>query len=111
MTSHTDAVSLGTELDLATAATVPPEEALIVAYLVLVDVAKSLFYRAQRAQRAPSAQPSRHGARPVADQQRSVRRLHRRAAPFTVHTLAGPGRWLLHRGSSSGTPTRAAGRA
>ena len=84
---------------------------LIVAYLVLVDVAKSLFYRAQRAQPAPGAQPSRHGARPVADHQRSVRRLHRRAAPFTVHTLAGPGRWLLHRDSSSGTPTRAAGRA
>jgi hypothetical protein len=28
MTSHTDAVALSTELDLATAATIPPEEAL-----------------------------------------------------------------------------------
>jgi Mg2+-importing ATPase len=81
---------------------------LIVAYIVLVDVAKALFYRAQDARPAPSAQPSPPGGRPVADRQRSARQLHRRAAPFTVHVLAGPGRWLLPRRSSSGTPARAA---
>jgi Mg2+-importing ATPase len=71
---------------------------LIVAYLVLVDVAKSLFYRAHSARPAPSARPSPTGAR----------RLQRRAAPFTAHRLAGPRRWLVPRSSPGGTPTRAA---
>jgi Mg2+-importing ATPase len=70
---------------------------LIVAYMVLVDVAKSLFYRAHGERPAePSAQPSPAAAQPAADP-RSVRRLHRRAAPFMVKALTGPGRFLLHR--------------
>src|SRR5262245_30096197 len=68
---------------------------LIVAYMVLVDGAKALFYRAQDARPAvPSAQPPISAAQPPTDP-RSVRRLHRRAAPFVVHALTGPGRWLL----------------
>ena len=68
---------------------------LIVAYMALVDVAKALFYRAQDARAAvPSAQPPIPRAQPAADP-RSLRRLHRRAAPFVVHALTGPGRWLL----------------
>jgi Mg2+-importing ATPase len=70
---------------------------LIVAYMVLVDVAKSFFYRAHGERPAePSAQPSAAAAQPVADP-RSVRRLHRRAAPFMVKALTGPGRFLLRR--------------
>ena len=69
--------------------------ALIVAYIALVDVAKALFYRAHDARAAvPSAQPPISGAQPTTDP-RSVRRLHRRAAPFVVHALTGPGQWLL----------------
>jgi Mg2+-importing ATPase len=68
---------------------------LIVAYMALVDVAKALFYRAQDARAAvPSAQAPIPGAQPATDP-RPVRRLHRRAAPFVVHALTGPGRWLL----------------
>ncbi|HKA98869.1 MAG TPA: magnesium-translocating P-type ATPase [Streptosporangiaceae bacterium] len=80
---------------------------LIVAYLVLVDVAKFLFYRAHDARPAPSAQPPPPGARPVTDRQRSARRLGRRAAPFTAHRLTAPGRWLVPRGSSNGAHTKA----
>jgi Mg2+-importing ATPase len=76
---------------------------LIVAYLALVDVAKSLFYRAHSARPAPSPP----GARPAADHQRSLRWFHRRAAPFTAHRLTGPGRWLVPLSSSNGTSTRA----
>jgi len=76
---------------------------LIVAYLALVDVAKSLFYRAHSARPAPSPP----GARPAADHQRSLRWFHRRAAPFTAHKLTGPGRWLVPRSCPNGTSTRA----
>jgi len=78
---------------------------LTVVYMVLVDVAKSLFYRAYDATTAPGARP-RPG--PAADRQRSARRLHRRAAPFTAYRLTALGRWLLPRRSPAGTPTRAA---
>ena len=75
---------------------------LIVAYMVLVDVAKALFYRAHDARAAvPSAQPPISGAQPATDL-RTVRWLHRRAAPFTVKVLTGPGRWLLRPESSGG---------
>jgi Mg2+-importing ATPase len=83
---------------------------LIVAYMALVDVAKALFYRAHDARPAvPSAQPPIPGAQPATDP-RSVRRLHRWAAPFTVHVLTGPGRWLLRPRGSDGKdlPTSAA---
>jgi Mg2+-importing ATPase len=83
---------------------------LIVAYMALVDVAKALFYRAHDARPAvPSAQPPIPGAQPATDP-RSVRRLHRWAAPFTVHVLTGPGRWLLRPTGSDGKdlPTSAA---
>jgi Mg2+-importing ATPase len=80
---------------------------LIVAYMVLVDVAKSLFYRAQAERPAvPSAQPP-IGAQPAADP-RSVRQLHRRAAPFVVKTLTGPGRFLLRRSATDGQPQASA---
>jgi hypothetical protein len=70
---------------------------LIVAYMVLVDVAKALFYRAHDARPAvSSAQPAISGAQPTTDP-RSVRRLHRWAAPFTVKVLTGPGRWFPRR--------------
>jgi Mg2+-importing ATPase len=75
---------------------------LIVAYMVLVDVAKALFYRAHDARAAvPGAQPPISGAQPATDL-RTVRWLHRRAAPFTVKVLTGPGRWLLRPESSGG---------
>jgi Mg2+-importing ATPase len=83
---------------------------LIVAYMALVDVAKALFYRAHDTRPAvPSAQPPIPGAQPATDP-RSVRRLHRWAAPFTVHVLTGPGRWLLRPTGSDGKdlPTSAA---
>jgi P-type Mg2+ transporter len=83
---------------------------LIVAYMVLVDVAKALFYRAHDARPAmPSAQPAISGAQPTTDP-RSVRRLHRWAAPFTVKVVTGPGQWLLRLGGSGGKdlPTSAA---
>jgi hypothetical protein len=77
---------------------------LIVAYMVLVDVAKALFYRAHDARPAvPSAQPSIPGTQPATDP-RSVRRLHRWAAPFTVKVVTGPGRWLLRPGVPTGKP-------
>jgi Mg2+-importing ATPase len=75
---------------------------LIVAYMVLVDVAKALFYRAHDARPAvPSAQPPISGARPATDL-RSVRRFHRRAAPFTAHALTRPARWFLRPEGSGG---------
>ena len=82
---------------------------LIVAYMVLVDVAKALFYRAHGARPAvPGAQPSIPRAQAATDT-RSVRRLHRRAAPFIVHALTGPGQWFLRPAGSGGkdTPTGA----
>ena len=60
--------------------------AMIVGYLVLTDVAKSLFYRALDAKTASPAQPA---PRPKA------RRLARRAAPFTAHELR-PSRHAAH---------------
>jgi len=66
---------------------------LIVAYMVLVDVGKSLFYRAY------GERPAMAAAQPATGPQRAVRRLHRRAAPFMVHALTGPGRFLLRRGA------------
>ncbi|HXZ70495.1 MAG TPA: HAD-IC family P-type ATPase, partial [Streptosporangiaceae bacterium] len=83
---------------------------LIVTYMVLVDVAKALFYRAHAERPAvPAAKPAIPGARPATDP-RSVRRFHRRAAPFTIHTLTWPGRWLVNRAGSDGkgTPTHPA---
>ena len=83
---------------------------LIVAYMVLVDVAKSLFYRAYAARPAvPSAPPAASRAQAAARVRRSARRqLRRRAAPFTAHTVTGPGRLLLQRGGSDGKePARA----
>ena len=83
---------------------------LIVTYMVLVDVAKALFYRAHAARPAvPAAKPPIPGTRPATDP-RSVRRFHRRAAPFTIHMLTWPGRWLVNRAGSGGkgTPTHAA---
>ena len=83
---------------------------LIVAYMALVDVAKALFYREHGARPAvPSAQPPISRAQPVTDP-RSVRRFHRRAAPFTAHALTGPGRWFLRPDGSDGKdmPTSAA---
>ena len=72
---------------------------LIVAYMALVDVAKGLFYRAHDARpKVPSAQPLSSGAQPATDL-RTVRWLHRRAAPFTVKVLTGPGRWFLRPGA------------
>jgi Mg2+-importing ATPase len=76
---------------------------LIVAYLVLVDVAKSLFYRAQAERTAPSPPPA-------ADRRRAARRLHRRAAPFTAYRLTAPGRWFVSRRGPVKTPPRAAAR-
>jgi hypothetical protein len=73
-------------------------------------VAKALFYRAHDARPAmPSAQPAISGAQPTTDP-RSVRRLHRWAAPFTVKVVTGPGQWLLRLGGSGGKdlPTSAA---
>src|SRR5262249_12311862 len=84
---------------------------LIVAYMVLVDAAKALFYRAHDARPAvPSAQPPISGAQPATDP-RSVRRLHRWAVPFTVKVLTGPGRWFLRPEGSGGKgmPTSGAG--
>jgi Mg2+-importing ATPase len=75
---------------------------LIVAYMALVDVAKGLFYRAHDARAAVTgAQPPISGAQPATDL-RTVRRLHRRAAPFTVKVLTGPGRWFLRPGAPAG---------
>jgi len=74
---------------------------LIVAYLVLVDVAKSFFYRAQ------AARPAVPGAQPATD--RAGRLLHRRAAPFVVKALTGPGRWILRLERSGGKDTPATG--
>jgi P-type Mg2+ transporter len=86
---------------------------LIVAYIVLVDVAKALFYRAHGARPAvPGAQPPIPRAQPATDT-RSARRLHRRAAPFVVHTLTGPGRWFLRPAGPDGKdrpPSASAGR-
>jgi magnesium-transporting ATPase (P-type) len=85
---------------------------LIVADIVLVDVAKALFYRAHGARPAvPGAQPPIPRAQPATDT-RSARRLHRRAAPFIVHTLTGPGRWFLRPAGPDGkeAPSAAAGR-
>jgi hypothetical protein len=86
---------------------------LIVAYIVLVDVAKAFFYRAHGARPAvPGAQPSVPSAQASTDT-RSVRRLHRRAAPFIVHALTGPGRWFLRPAGSDGKdrpPSASAGR-
>ena len=82
---------------------------LIVAYMVLVDVAKSLFYRAYVERPAvPSAQPSTAAAQPATDP-RSVRQLHRRAAPFVVKVLTGPGGFLLRRSATDGQPPPSAG--
>ncbi|HXZ70047.1 MAG TPA: HAD-IC family P-type ATPase, partial [Streptosporangiaceae bacterium] len=75
---------------------------LIVAYMVLVDAAKALFYRAHGARPAVTgAQPSIPRVQAATDT-RSVRRLHRRAAPFIVHALTGPGRWFLRPAGSGG---------
>ena len=64
---------------------------LIVTYIVLVDLAKIPFYRAQRAQAATASSP------PATDAQRSARRVRRRAAPFVTLSLAGPGQGLFRR--------------
>jgi Mg2+-importing ATPase len=78
---------------------------LIVVYLVLVDVAKSVFYRAQAERQAPSPPPA-------ADRRRAARGLHRRASPFTTYRLTAPGRWLVSHRRPAGPPARAAaGRA
>ena len=63
---------------------------LIVVYMALVDLAKIPFYRAHR------ARPATASPQPATDTQRSARRLRRRAAPFTTHTLTGPG-WPTRR--------------
>lgn len=63
-----------------------------------IEVA-GVFYRAHDARPAvPGAQPPSSGAQPATDL-RTVRWLHRRAAPFTVKVLTGPGRWFLRPGS------------
>jgi hypothetical protein len=81
---------------------------LIVAYMMLVDAAKALFYPAHDARLAvPAAQPAISGAQPATDP-RSVRRLRRRAAPFTAHALTGPGRLLRHRSGTDGQPQASA---
>ena len=80
-----------------------------VTQLVPGDVAKALFYRAHGARPAvPGTQPSIPRAQAATDT-RSVRRLHRRAAPFIVHALTGPGQWFLRPAGSDGkdTPTSA----
>ena len=59
---------------------------LIVVYMALVDLGKIPFYWAHR------ARPATASPQPATDTQRSARRLRRRAAPFTTHTLTGPGR-------------------
>jgi len=70
---------------------------LIVTYIVLVELAKTPFYQAHRAQPAEPSTPS------ATDDQRSARRVRRRAAPFTTHRLTGPGGWLSRRRSPATT--------
>ncbi len=70
---------------------------LIVIYMALVDLAKIPFYRVHR------AQPATASPQPATDAQRSARQLRRRAAPYTIHRLTGPGRWLSPRRSPATT--------
>ncbi len=69
---------------------------MIVAYLFLVELAKTRFY----AERPLPVGP------PTTRRQRLERRIVRRAAPFTRHVVSGPGRLLSRRPPSGPVPGR-----